>query len=95
MAAGIFEQVADQAAQKRRLAPNDESFSLDRAVVVAGCLLGREREQVDLLDLVQRANRLEATCEQDLVDQEIELGDILSELGLALRILLLRVQLDA
>src|SRR5262249_12804460 len=75
----VLDQVAHHAPQERAVAEHGHGLTADRAMLVAGGLLGRERKEVHLLAPVQALDRIEAAGEQDLVDQCIELGDVALE----------------
>src|SRR5215831_18256163 len=57
--------------------------------------LRHEREQIDLLARGQRARGIEPACEQNLVNQKVELSDVAVEFGFVFRISCLLIQLDA
>jgi hypothetical protein len=75
VAACIVDQVPHHPAQQRTLAAHRDARALDRDAVARG-LLGGEREQVDLLVALRRADRIEPARQQDLLDQLIELVDV-------------------
>ena len=80
--------------QQPRIATHDHGRAVERALLVARAFLSRERQKIDLLVGLELANRIEPARQQDFVDQLIELGDVLRQLDLALRIDLLLRQLQ-
>ena len=60
VAPGVLQQVADQPPQQPRIAADRHRLALQRAVVVARAFLGGERQQVDVLARLQRADRRRA-----------------------------------
>ena len=87
MAAGVFQEIADQPAQQQPIALDGDRLTAGLGVVMRG-FLGRQRQQVEGLVPVEGGQRLEPAGEQDLVDQLVELGDIapqrIADLGLGL-----------
>src|SRR5262249_54226061 len=94
VAFGIHDEVANHAPQQHRIPPHQDRLSFDAAAFVSSAFLGREREQIDLLGIVQMLDGVKPTGEQYLVDQQVELGDIFLELGPAGRILLGKLEAE-
>lgn len=80
---GVLDQIAGHAAQQCAVAGRDNRLPADAALLVPGAFLGRECKQIDLFAVVQPADCVEPTREQDLIDELIQLGNIPFQLALA------------
>src|SRR5262249_35342065 len=89
----VLEEISDQTPQQSRIAAHDDRPAIELNALVAGAFLCGEREQVHVFLSLETFHRVEAAGEQDLVDQRVELGDVLLEAGLALRVGVLLHQL--
>jgi len=59
---GVLQQVAHHAPQQARIAAHHDGVAVERAVLVVGAFLGRERQQVDLLVDLEAAAALTFEC---------------------------------
>src|SRR5437867_6642750 len=82
----VFQQVADHPAQQPRIAAQGEWLAVELGVVVASAFFRGKREQVHTFIGFQLLQGVKAAGKQDLVDQRIEFGDILLQLGFSLRL---------
>ena len=79
VAACVFDQVANQATQQTCIALDRYRLPIERRRLEAGAFFGSECEQIDVLEgfaCRRRVRRVQAACEQNFVDQRIQLGDI-------------------
>ena len=80
MLAGVLEEITDHPTQQARVPLDRGRLAIELDPVVARALFGGEREHID------RFHRegflgVQPAGQQDLVDQGVELGDVLQELG--------------
>src|SRR5262249_13553019 len=76
VAPGVLQEVPDHPAEQARVAAHGNGLALELDGLVTCAFLAREREQINLFIYVQSLHYLQATGQQDLVDQCIELSDV-------------------
>ncbi len=82
----IFQKISQQAPEQVRIAAHDDRSSIEVYTAIAGALFCCKREKIDVLCGECRGNGVEATCEQNFVDQGVQLSDVLIETSLPDRI---------
>ncbi len=86
MLLGIFDEVPDHPSQQCRVATDDDRLARDIALPATRALLRGERQQIHLFANLELPYGVETAREQDLLDQRIDFGDVLFQIGPALRV---------
>ena len=86
MLLGIFDQVPDHPSQQCRVAADDDRLARDIALRATRALLRGERQQIHLFADLELPYGVETAREQDLLDQRVDFGDVLFQIGPALRV---------
>ena len=90
-----FPADCEQAPQQPCIAAHRHRLAVKHRCVIAGAFLCRERQQIDVLDRLQRGIGVQPARQQDFIDQGVELGDALFELGLVFWIAGILEQLES
>src|SRR2546427_7327563 len=83
VASRVLQEIPDHPAQQARVAAHGDRLTGELCLLVARALFARKREKIYLLVRFPPLDGVQATSDQNLVDQRVELRDVLLETALA------------